>query len=43
MLAQRRTQLRAVAEAGSAVADPAPEERRILSRLRQIFSLSHQD
>lgn len=43
MLAQRRTQLRAVAEAGGAAVDPAPEASRILSRLRQIFSLSHQD
>jgi CRP-like cAMP-binding protein len=43
LLAQRRTQLRAFAEAGGAIADPVPEESRILSRLRQIFSLSHQD
>jgi small-conductance mechanosensitive channel/CRP-like cAMP-binding protein len=43
LLAQRRTQLRAFAEAGGAIVDPAPEEGRILSRLRQIFSLSHQD
>jgi CRP-like cAMP-binding protein len=43
MLAQRRTQLRAVAAAGDAISDPVPEESRILSRLRQIFSLSHQD
>jgi small-conductance mechanosensitive channel/CRP-like cAMP-binding protein len=45
LLAQRRTQLRAVAEAGAgnAASDPVPEESRILSRLRQIFSLSHQD
>lgn len=40
MLAQRRTQLRAVAEASGGGMDPAPEARRILGRLRQIFSLS---
>nr|WP_228530547.1 MULTISPECIES: mechanosensitive ion channel family protein [Myxococcaceae] len=39
LLAQRRSQLRAVAEhAGGAEAHP--EERRILARLRQIFGLS---
>ncbi|MDY7224987.1 mechanosensitive ion channel family protein [Hyalangium rubrum] len=41
LLAQRRTQLRAVAEAGGGGADAAPEEGRILGRLRQIFGLSH--
>ncbi|HET9449376.1 MAG TPA: mechanosensitive ion channel family protein [Aggregicoccus sp.] len=40
LLAQRRSQLRAVAEhAGSA--DAHPEERRIFARLRHIFGLSH--
>jgi small-conductance mechanosensitive channel/CRP-like cAMP-binding protein len=43
LLAQRRTQLRAVAEAGGAGADPMPEAGRILGRLRQIFGLSVQD
>jgi small-conductance mechanosensitive channel/CRP-like cAMP-binding protein len=40
LLAQRRTQLRAVAEASGGGGDTAPEERRILGRLRQIFGLS---
>jgi small-conductance mechanosensitive channel/CRP-like cAMP-binding protein len=39
LLAQRRTQLRAVAEAGGGGMDPTPEEGRILGRLRQIFGL----
>ena len=40
ILAQRRTQLRAVAQASGANADPIPAEvGRILSRLRQIFGL----
>jgi CRP-like cAMP-binding protein len=39
LLAQRRTQLRAVAEAGGHGMDPAPEAGRILGRLRQIFGL----
>jgi small-conductance mechanosensitive channel/CRP-like cAMP-binding protein len=39
LLAQRRTQLRAVAEAGGGGGDAAPEEGRILGRLRQIFGL----
>jgi CRP-like cAMP-binding protein len=39
LLAQRRTQLRAVAEAGGAALDPMPEAGRILGRLRQIFGL----
>jgi small-conductance mechanosensitive channel/CRP-like cAMP-binding protein len=39
LLAQRRTQLRAVAEAGGASMDPMPEAGRILGRLRQIFGL----
>jgi small-conductance mechanosensitive channel/CRP-like cAMP-binding protein len=43
LLAQRRTQLRAVAEASGGGADPAPEAGRILGRLRQIFGLSAQD
>jgi len=43
LLAQRRTQLRAVAEAGGGGVDPAPEAGRILGRLRQIFGLSAQD
>ncbi len=43
LLAQRRTQLRAVAESGGDSADPAPEARRILGRLRQIFSLAAHD
>jgi CRP-like cAMP-binding protein len=43
LLAQRRTQLRAVAEASGGTGDSAPEERRILGRLRQIFSLAGQD
>lgn len=43
LLAQRRTQLRAVAEAGGAGTDPTPEAGRILGRLRQIFGLSAQD
>ncbi|MBN1206033.1 MAG: mechanosensitive ion channel family protein [Myxococcaceae bacterium] len=40
LLAQRRTQLRAVAEASGGSEDPAPEAGRILGRLRQIFGLS---
>ena len=43
LLAQRRTQLRAVAEAGGSGTDPTPEAGRILGRLRQIFGLSAQD
>ena len=43
LLAQRRTQLRAVAEAGGTSADPVPEAGRILGRLRQIFGLSAND
>lgn len=39
-LAQRRSQLRAVAELAGAHADGHPEERRILARLRQFFGLS---
>ncbi|WP_338867125.1 mechanosensitive ion channel family protein [Myxococcus stipitatus] len=40
ILAQRRTQLRAVAEASGAGTDPIPAEvGRILGRLRQIFGL----
>jgi CRP-like cAMP-binding protein len=40
LLAQRRSQLRAVAEHSGHGADGHPEERRILARLRQIFGLS---
>jgi CRP-like cAMP-binding protein len=43
LLAQRRTQLRAVAEAGGGGMDPTPEAGRILGRLRQIFGLSAHD
>ncbi|MFL5346110.1 MAG: cyclic nucleotide-binding domain-containing protein [Hyalangium sp.] len=43
LLAQRRTQLRAVAESSGGGSDPAPEANRILGRLRQIFSLAAQD
>ena len=43
LLAQRRTQLRAVAEASGGSTDPAPEANRILGRLRQIFSLAAHD
>lgn len=43
LLAQRRTQLRAVAEAGGGTVDSTPEAGRILGRLRQIFGLSAQD
>jgi small-conductance mechanosensitive channel/CRP-like cAMP-binding protein len=43
LLAQRRTQLRAVAEAGGGTMDSTPEAGRILGRLRQIFGLSAQD
>jgi small-conductance mechanosensitive channel/CRP-like cAMP-binding protein len=43
LLAQRRTQLRAVAEASGGTVDAAPEANRILGRLRQIFSLDAQD
>ncbi len=39
LLAQRRTQLRAVAEAGGGGMDAVPEEGHILGRLRQIFGL----
>jgi small-conductance mechanosensitive channel/CRP-like cAMP-binding protein len=40
ILAQRRTQLRAVAQASGATGDPIPAEvGRILGRLRQIFGL----
>ncbi|MBJ6765649.1 mechanosensitive ion channel family protein [Myxococcaceae bacterium JPH2] len=42
LLAQRRTQLRAVAEAHGASVDPTPEAGRILGRLRQIFGLAHE-
>jgi CRP-like cAMP-binding protein len=40
LLAQRRSQLRAVAEHAGA-SDAHPEERRIFARLRHIFGLSH--
>ena len=40
LLAQRRSQLRAVAE-HDGHADAHPEERRIFARLRHIFGLSH--
>ncbi len=43
LLAQRRTQLRAVAEASGGTVDAAPEANRILGRLRQIFSLGAHD
>jgi small-conductance mechanosensitive channel len=43
LLAQRRTQLRAVAESSGGTADAAPEANHILGRLRQIFSLGAQD
>ncbi|WP_224245050.1 cyclic nucleotide-binding domain-containing protein [Hyalangium gracile] len=43
LLARRRTQLRAVAEASGASSDAAPEANRILGRLRQIFSLTTHD
>ena len=43
LLAQRRTQLRAVAEAGGGTVDSAPEAGRILGRLRQIFGLAGHD
>ncbi len=41
LLAQRRTQLRAVAEASGAVHDAVPEAGRIFGKLRQIFGLAH--
>jgi small-conductance mechanosensitive channel len=41
LLAQRRTQLRAVAEAHGGPADTVPEAGRIFGKLRQIFGLSH--
>lgn len=40
LLAQRRSELKAVAQAAGA-ADSAPEASRIFSRLRQIFGLMH--
>jgi small-conductance mechanosensitive channel len=40
LLAQRRTQLRAVAEASGGTLDTTPEAGRIFERLRQIFGLS---
>lgn len=41
LLAQRRTQLRAVTEASGTTHDAAPEAGRIFSKLRQIFGLAH--
>jgi small-conductance mechanosensitive channel len=41
LLAQRRTQLRAVAEASGAPHDTVPEAGRIFGKLRQIFGLAH--
>jgi len=41
LLAHRRTQLRAVAEASGAAHDAVPEAGRIFGKLRQIFGLSH--
>ncbi|XXF75718.1 mechanosensitive ion channel family protein [Myxococcaceae bacterium GXIMD 01537] len=41
LLAQRRTQLRAVAESHGGVPDTVPEAGRIFGKLRQIFGLSH--
>lgn len=41
LLAQRRTQLRAVAEASGGTTDAVPEAGRIFGKLRQIFGLSH--
>lgn len=41
LLAQRRTQLRAVAEASGATHDAVPEAGRIFGKLRQIFGLTH--
>ncbi|RKH65594.1 mechanosensitive ion channel protein MscS [Corallococcus llansteffanensis] len=42
LLAQRRTQLRAVAQASGGGPDHTPEAGRILGRLRQLFGLTHE-
>ncbi|WP_375760364.1 cyclic nucleotide-binding domain-containing protein [Corallococcus exercitus] len=42
LLAQRRTQLRAVAQASGGGPDHSPEAGRILGRLRALFGLTHE-